>query len=191
MPNFNQIWNHVPKRRSIGTLSELTGNNLQISELFTSEAILSNYKVNDWNKSKLTPPFNISNENNKETVIVEQHKRPISFSCNVDLFKQASVLKQEIHNLPTPPDSPILCDEDNKKSRKRRSIGVNTEILVNNASGDIWNKFLVNLLNPLIIFLIIMSFIGIIIIWYRKSKQQIKEQPKKDWKAHFAKKQKL
>jgi hypothetical protein len=73
-------------------------------------------------------------------------------SFTVDL-KQASLI-----NI-TPPTSPTLCDESNKKSKKRRSIGVNTEILVNNASGETLNKFTCNLSNLLIILIAIILFL--------------------------------
>jgi hypothetical protein len=135
-------------RRSLSSL------NIQSLEIPTSKEVISKYKSNIIKNEDFNSSFDYSNENKKETVFIENNKRPMIFSPSftVDL-KQASLI-----NI-TPPTSPTLCDESSKKSKKRRSIGVNTEILVNNASGETLNKFTCNLSNLLIILIAIILFL--------------------------------
>jgi hypothetical protein len=141
-------------RKSLSSLSDIRINNLQSLEIPTSKEVISKYKANVIKNEDFNSSFDYSNENKKETVFIENNKRPMIFSPSftVDL-KQASLI-----NI-TPPTSPTLCDESNKKSKKRRSIGVNTEILVNNASGETLNKFTCNLSNLLIILIAIILFL--------------------------------
>lgn len=58
-----------------------------------------NFKSNEANKQILTPLFNFSKESDRERVIIENNKRPLSFSID---------FSNQVNNYQTPFDSPLF-----------------------------------------------------------------------------------
>jgi hypothetical protein len=164
MQQFTRLFNNVSKGKSFSPLAELRINNNQSLEIPTSQAVLFNnfkpslldnsfIRYNEFDKHELASLAN-NLKDNQRIPIEENNKRSITISPSINF-----------NSYLTPPSSPSMsCEEDKKKGKKSKNIGINTEETEKIESEGFCLKIPTNL-SKVSIFLFISIFsIGIIII---------------------------
>jgi len=119
MKTLQQLYN-ASKRKSLGSITELFPLNNSLQTPLTAEELLTNYKPNDYYvKPRLGPSFITPCDSRKEEpVVVETTKFPLNFAFNFN----------PVNNYPSPSDSAVKYG-DNKPKTKKRSVGINTNIV--------------------------------------------------------------